>query len=112
MKTITVDPYDIDIRVHVLSAAKAKEKWANGAILFDDSSAVTMVGNGIDLVLLHDAGVGVKEVAHECFHIVKTIADNRGFPVGTDDTDEPCAYLLGWLADKVWCILQKELDKE
>jgi len=52
-------------------------------------------------------------VAHEATHITSYIAGARGF-VADFDNDEPIAYLVGWVADRVWDYLQlikPKLDK-
>ena len=47
------------------------------------------------------------KIAHEAFHCLRYIYDDRGIEL-TIDTDEPSAYLLGWIVKQCHNFLSKE----
>lgn len=42
-----------------------------------------------------------KVIAHECYHFVHFVFNDRGIKVETDN-DEPGAYLMGWIFEQVY----------
>lgn len=50
------------------------------------------------------------DIAHECFHILNFIFEDRGIEHSTSN-DEPAAYLLGWIMKQATQFMDKNKPK-
>ena len=93
---------------------EARKKLGRGCRDFDfagtlpagDGEARTFFGEkGTVIALTGSSGPGdgaatAGRIAHECFHVVMSVAEDYGFELDQAH-DEPAAYLMGWLAEHV-----------
>lgn len=69
----------------------------------EDGSARTFLGKSGAVIVMAARGkdgVPAGRIAHECFHVVTSVAEDYGFALDQAH-DEPAAYLLGWLVERV-----------
>ena len=58
------------------------------------------------VIISRPSNANTTMVAHECCHATWRLLENKGF-IPTTDTQEPFAYLLGFLTEKVTGLINK-----
>lgn len=51
-----------------------------------------------------------KIIAHEAFHVVSMVFNDRGIEYDTEN-DEPAAYLLGWVVEQIHLSIDRYVKK-
>lgn len=73
---------------------------------FENTTAITSFRGKKGVFMVFKKGVSAGVIAHECLHAAGGILSDKGYRYEPDN-DEPMAYLLGYMVDKVVKILSK-----
>jgi hypothetical protein len=103
------DMYQIDIRVCFCAETFSRKAGAdisdaNGCVLMGDIGPLVYISKS------EDGCVNFSTCAHEAYHVVDFIMDEKGIEYQRESGNEHVAYFIGWMVNRILDCL--ELDNK
>jgi hypothetical protein len=107
---IEVDVYHKDIGLLIFESKEELNSYSELEGDFDYNAATTVINGDVTMLFALDV-VHVGTVAHECFHAAYWYLNGKGLVI-SDDSEEAYAYMIDFLVDKVWGIIEDYKSKD